>query len=210
MATIIFNPKITFIHIPKCAGNSVTAWMKKNFNAKITKKKQHATVDQVIAGKSHTLGPIEDLGFKFCIVRNPFDYLVSFYEFRRRLCIQRIDMLSKNPRLINLESKKFNLQGNKDALKRLNDIGFEGWLHKHHIRPMHHWAKDCDLVLKLENITEDFKIIQDMLNCYEPLPHNNSGGIRHPDYRKYYTKQQSIDFVEKNYVKDINYFNYSF
>ena len=37
MATISDNPRMTFIHIPKCAGNSITIWMKKNLNAKITK-----------------------------------------------------------------------------------------------------------------------------------------------------------------------------
>ena len=210
MATIIFEPRITFIHIPKCAGNSITIWMKKNFNASVTKKKQHATVNEVILGNTNTLGPIDDLGFTFCVVRNPFDYLVSYYEFRRRLCVQRIEMLKANPNLINNNKSRFNLQGNIEKLARLDSLGFEQWLKLHYIKPMNWWAKDCSCVLQLENLNNDFKIIQDKLNCYEELPHNNAGGTRKLDYREYYTKQETIDFVAEMYKEDIKYFDYKF
>ena len=79
MATLVNTPyKCTFIHIPKTAGNSVTDWLKDNTEALVTKRKQHATVAEVLEG-NHSLGPIRDLGWKFCIVRNPWDYMVSWY-----------------------------------------------------------------------------------------------------------------------------------
>jgi len=210
MATISDNPRMTFIHIPKCAGNSITIWMKKNLNAKITKGKQHATVYQTKVGTKHKLGPIKDLGFTFCIVRNPYDYLVSWYEFRRRLCIQYIEYLEKNPGLVDSRKKRFNLQGHKQRLDRLNNIGFEEWVKSHHIKQQHYWANDCDYVMKLENINEDFKIIQNKTGIFEPLPHNNAGGIRKKDYKSYYTKQETIDYVANKFSNDLTFYNYKF
>ena len=207
MATIVDIPyKCTFIHIPKTAGNSVTDWLKEHANAKVTKRKQHATVAEVIEG-DHGLGPINDLGWKFCIVRNPWDYMVSWYTFKVMLADMYVDMLTTNTDLQKKHKLKYNLELQKNEQKRLAQ-GFDWWVKQTRRKPQSHWAKDCDYVMKLENINNDFLTVQKKLNCFEPLPHKNKTTGR-TNYKDYYTSEL-IDIVAEKYKVDIDKFNYTF
>ena len=67
---------IRFIHIEKSGGTSVTRFMQKNNidfllgkNAKKVKKHSHAEMFE------------NEDSFKFCVVRNPYTRLVSFYNY---------------------------------------------------------------------------------------------------------------------------------
>lgn len=211
MSVIINEPfKCTFVHIPKCAGNSVSDWMRKNFNTKTTKRNQHATIGETLAGK-HSLGPftIEDLGFTFCIVRNPWDYAVSWYTFKIRLCENYIKALEENPSLGNNRKEKYNKKIQENKLKRLQDLGFKNWARQTGVERQHNWAKDCDYIMRLENLTEDFQVIQKYLNCFEPLGHRNPTG-RRTKYQDYYQDQETIDIVAKKFKIDIETYGYSF
>ena len=211
MATIVKEPfKSTFIHIPKTGGNSITQWLVKNTKCMVTKRNQHATLNEVIHGK-HNQGPqdVNDLGFTFCVVRNPWDYMVSWYTFKVALCKTYIDIVNKNPELALRKKRKYNLEGNQAHLKYLEDLGFDGWVKKTGRKPQHYWAKDCDHVFKLENIHDDFKLIQEKANCFEPLETLNKTSER-KKYKEYYTSQESIDIVAKKYSIDINSYGYDF
>lgn len=208
MATIIEDPhRCTFIHIPKTGGNSITQWMTENFDVKITKRKQHATVSEVMQG-NHSLGPVTDLGWKFCVVRNPWDYLVSWYTFKVMLCEKYIDMVENDPSLANLKKDKYNIELQQKELERLNQ-GFDWWIRQTGRKPQHYWAKDCDYIMKLENLNKDFKVVQKKLNCKIPLGHLNKTEGREKDYRKYYTKE-TREIVANQYAIDIETYNYQF
>ena len=69
-------------------------------------------------------------------------------------------------------------------------------------------SKALDYVMKFENLKEDFKVIQENLNCFEPLNTINKSNKEH-DYRKYYT-DESYDIITKNCATDIEKFNYTF
>jgi hypothetical protein len=58
-------------------------------------------------------------------------------------------------------------------------------------------------------MNEDFKEVQQRLNCFEPLGHLNKTRER-KDYKSYYTNQELIDIVAKKYSDDIREFNYDF
>lgn len=211
MATIIDEPvKCTFIHIPKTGGNSVTNWMMNNFDVRITKRRQHATITDAIEG-NHSLGKLqrEDLGWTFCVIRNPWDYLVSWYTFKVMLCKKYIQDLQDNPKLQESRKDKYNLAKQKKQLDFLHN-GFEFWLRQTNRKPQHYWAKDCDYVMKLENIENEFKHVQKKLNCYISLKHLNKTEGREKDYRTYYEKQELIDIVAEKYRTDIINYNYNF
>lgn len=210
MATIVFNPhNITFIHIPKTGGNSITSWLQKNSQCKITKRKQHASLQQILDG-DHSLGPLEknSLGELFCVVRNPWDYCVSWYKFKIRLCESYINQIYKCPQKIDNKKIKWNLDRQQVNLKRLKDLGFKGWLLQTGRKPQYKWAKDCDIILKFENLEIDFKLIQNKLKCYTPLPHLNKTPNR-CNYSEYYD-QESIDLVAAKFKIDIETYNYDF
>ena len=210
MATIVTEPyNCTFIHIPKTGGNSITHWLKENTTAKVTKRKQHATVQGVLSGK-HSLGPvaIEDLGWKFCVVRNPWDYIVSWYTFEIMLCNFYIEKIQTDPTFKHPTKQKYNLELQQNKLKRLQDIGFEGFVKQTDKPSQHHWAKDCDYIIKIENMNQGFKEVQQRLNCFTPLPVKNKT-INRTRYQDYYTAELK-DIVYKKYKLDISTYGYEF
>lgn len=207
MATIIKQPyNCTFIHIPKTGGNSITGWLTDNFNGLITKRNQHATIDQTCEG-NHVLGPLDRdyLGWTFCVVRNPWDYLVSWYTFKVMLADYYIQQIStygiKNHKI------KWNMEFQLKDKERLSQ-GFDWWVRQTRRKPQHYWANSCDYIMKLENLNEDFKKVQSKLNCFVPLPHLNKTSNR-TNYKDYYT-QHTIDIVASKYKIDIETYNYDF
>ena len=201
MATIIRHPeRITFIHIPKTGGNSITTWMKKNFKAEVSKRKQHANVGEAIKR-------FGDLGTTFCVVRNPWDYAVSWYTFNLYLARTYIKNINENPHMANNRKEKWNMKTQQAHLKRLEE-GFGPWLKRTERPQQIKWAKKCDIVLKLETIDTDFKVIQEKLNCYNPLDIINKTPNR-KDYKDYYD-DELVNIVENKFIDDIKTFGYTF
>lgn len=201
MATIIRDPyHCTFIHIPKTGGNTITNWMRDNFEIEVSKRKQHANYTEA----QERFG---NLGWTFCVVRNPWDYMVSWYTFKIYLCNAYIKNIQETPEKIVPEKEKWNLELQQTKLKKLEQ-GFEPWLEQTVLGPQHNWAKDCDYVAKLETLNDDFKQVQDRLNCHVPLGFAN----KTPDRTKYqdYYNDNTKDLVYKKYKIDIEKFNYEF
>jgi hypothetical protein len=208
MAILVSNPiKATFIHTPKAGGNSIAHWLLDNTTAASTKRKQHATIKQIKAG-NHTLGPQDDLGWTFCVVRNPWDFCVSWYTFKIMLAEYYIDQVNKDPSLNNGISKRYNVQNQKIHLETLQQ-GFDVWLKNQKFNNQIRWADGVDYVMKLENITEDFKVVQEKMNCYKPLGHLNKTTGR-TKYKDYYTSQELVDIVAEHFKMDIETFGYDF
>lgn len=200
---MIKNPyHCTFIHIPKTGGNSVTQWMQKNFKAVVTKRQQHAT-------KQEAEQRFGDLGWTFCIVRNPWDYAVSWYTFKIDLAKVRIAMVQKNPQLANSRKEKFDVSKQQQQIDRLEKEGFAGWLKRTSRSSQMSWANGCDYWIKLENLSNDFKEVQTRLNCFEPLGHVNKTRNR-TSYKDYYTNQELIDIVATKWKVDIDAFGYNY
>jgi hypothetical protein len=64
-----------------------------------------------------------------------------------------------------------------------------------------------DIIIKLENLDQDFYKIQDLLGGSKDLPHINRS--QHQDYRNYYN-QKSQALVKKVYRDDLETFDYDF
>ena len=77
------------------------------------------------------------------------------------------------------------------------------------------WQNQCEIIdgckdihiLRYENINEDFKLLQNKLKWYEPLPHANA--TVECDYKKYYN-DELINIVADHYRQDIKEFGFTF
>lgn len=191
MAWYLPDEKVLFLHISKASGTSVNQWLIDNFDARKHRQK-HCRIDAV---QSHI-----KFNLHFTIVRNPYARVHSWYFYH-------VGLLKKQPNHVRFQKwiepaeKGFTwwiINSNKTGSTK-NSIW---WTQKSFI--------DFGLphiVCKLENIEEDFKKVQDYLNCYNPLPIANTS--KHKHYQKdYNTKTKKI--VKDYFQEDLDYFNYNF
>lgn len=174
---------VTFIHIPKTAGQSIRAWLMEFPDANIMSLK-----DRHINGKhpdfKTTKDAFGDLGWTFCAVRNPYDRAVSMWSH-----LKRVD-------------KSFPGYGFKKFV-------FEYADYETFMKPISTWfdGGDIDYVMKFENLANDFKVIQERLGSQKKLIKKNVSS--HNAYQDYYD-DDTRDFVTNKFKNDLERFNYSF
>lgn len=184
------NGPFIFIHITKTAGTSIG-------NAIGLPVKHHLTAKEVIAkiGKQKW-----NEAYKFTFVRNPWDKVVSLYEYRRR----------------------------KDKTKiASDDISFTDWINLtlgqdndpyyynnvKSFQPQVDWLKDdegtiaIDFIGKFESIRADFEQIRQTIGTRAELPHLNA--TKRSNYKDYYT-DETRQIVASWYHEDIEAFGYTF
>ncbi len=180
MTIRIAKPNATFIHIPKNAGTSISRWL-------ITFNKGKWSYQNHHGGKHFTLDQIrrvdkKDLGYIFACIRNPWDRIVSGYFYYRKR-------------------------------KKLQDITFEQWIHGgdwgqlNKAQAQYFQDDEIDHIIRFENIQEDFKIIQQVFQCSNPVTQENKS--KHRSYRDYYTPEL-VDIVAQRHGADIKRFGYEF
>lgn len=163
-----------FIHIPKCAGSSVA-------EALGFKGCQHKTASST--NKEH---------FRFTFVRNPFDRIVSSYNYL-------------TGGFGNAGDQKFGetLPKTFDEFVR-NGINLE-WLH---FKPMLQWLDaEINYVGKYENLDSDFSDITKLMGIEATLKHINKSSHKH--FSEYYDDELR-EIVGGVYAEDIEYFGYEF
>jgi hypothetical protein len=155
--------------------------------------------------------------FKFTIVRNPWDRLVSFYAF----CIKT----SRTPAYNNLKKfKDFVLDStnkyhvdpkwckHSPALEKL--LSTERTKERCRLESQLDWISDddgkilVDFIGRFENLQEDFNIVCDKIGIpHRKLPHKNK--TKHKHYTEYYD-EETRQIVAELHAKDIEYFGYKF
>lgn len=205
MGVRIYKPaNATFLHIPKTGGSSLQFWLLVNTEIKERFNKH--------AGIPYVKKRFPDHGKLFTIVRNPFVREVSWYFYLYQKTQKRIKAAENGYEGLDLTDRKtkikYDVNRNKEILKKLNELGLKEFIRKDKfIKPQAHIARSCDIVLKLENIKTDFKKIQDIFQCYQPLYHVNKSSYK--NYKSYYD-DELINIVTKKHKIDLDYFGYTF
>jgi hypothetical protein len=192
VAVVIPEHNAIFVHVPKTGGTSMQRWLLDNIKSNVLKGNKHHTFESL----NNTHGPFD---FSFTIVRNPWDWCVSWYFFRRDRALRRI----KNPK----EKGKFSLEYNKKVLEDF-DKGFDYFIETTTLQPQCIRTTGVEKILKLETIDSDIIPLADKFKIKEQFPLKNKSN-RNTDYRNYYNSNTK-NIVSKKFAKDIELFEYSF
>ena len=202
---ISHSKKFIFIHIYKVAGTSIS-----NMMDKYSSKNQFFGLKHIFLGhpkifsndfEAHIMAPdlkslipsdIYNEYFKFCFVRNPWDWQVSLYHFMLGKETHRQHDLVKS---LGSYENYLDWRVNIDLVLQ-SDFIFEN-------------NTSCvDFIGKIENINSDITRIIDAIGIQNrQLPWLNKSD--HKEYKKYYTPK-TRKLIEYHFEKDIDTFKYSF
>ena len=201
--------QLIFIRIPKNASTSLYEHIG-DFN--LIKKKKHLLEKKlkntplfpshfcVTHAKPDLIASVlgEDIfkHFSFCVVRNPWNRVISSYEFM-------------------IKKQLYKHYSNKKAPSFLNFCLFieEQFKNTPSLSQQYEWVEGSfppTHILRFENLKEEFKkmLIRYKLNYLSPfLPHHNKSKY---SFSKNYYNSDTKAIIEKIYSKDIDKFGYEF
>ena len=187
-----------FIHIPKCAGISITKSLFGNRGG------GHKTV---IEYQLIFPSQVFESYFKFTFVRNPWDRLVSSFLFLKQHGLTEVDHAWARE---NLDA--FNDFGSF-VVHWLTDLSIYSFPH---FIPQIQFLKDpitqklcVDFVGRYETLDQDYSRICEKIGVSAPLGRQNRTSDRREDYRDYYN-EHTRRVVAGIYQEDIDMFGYRF
>lgn len=199
--------KAIFIHNPKCAGSSIkkciATWYPNDIGYTAWNRGQVWVNEQRNRYKRYFIfhsSELDNFDYKFMVVRNPFDRLVSawlYTEHRRSSFaeyIDRICFLDWNNLCTFEDTHVIPYTVSQSLLFKNGDT----------TKPVFNFA--C----RFEHLEDDLKTVFSFLNLEpRPLPKKKINQTKHVHYSKYYD-DASIDLVKETYAADLEYFDYSF
>ncbi|HMA63194.1 MAG TPA: sulfotransferase family 2 domain-containing protein [bacterium] len=196
---------IIFVHIPKTAGNSITRALseadpidneKRKHSPKIAKHAKAFEIKYLLGKK------IWNSYFTFSFVRNPWDLMVSSYNWWKQKGAKRVKRYRKVARKI--ENMEFNdFMRSKYGRYMINERygNYYDWLSEN-------GEIIVDFIGKVESIDKDWQKICEINNLeHIEMPHINKS--KRTDYRKYYNSE-TREIVGRRFHKSIEKFDYSF
>lgn len=128
--------------------------------------------------------------FKFAVVRNPWDRLVSMYSAQKR-------------------EKRTGTASFKEWIECSWKCNYGGNSKQDQFHQMTTDNKEIcmDFLLRFESLQEDFKYVCDKIGVDLTLPHINKSDHQH--YSNYYD-EETIEFVRKWHKRDIEEFGYEY
>jgi chondroitin 4-sulfotransferase 11 len=197
--------KCIFVHIPKTAGNSINRVFGVGWENHKDLQRYHTEVTREAF----------DRYFKFAIVRNPWDRILSDYNYQKKKSREKASklfMFSERGR------ERDFAEWVEAALAAPDFYAPERWggevsPHIHRWSPQVDWIEvsgtpRVDFVARLENLPQDFRLVCDRLGLPDArLPHRNRR--LHWHYSHYYDRT-TRDIVATYYARDIAHFGYEF
>lgn len=220
MPKIMEKKKILFVHIPKTAGTSIVSLFEGNCNFNRFKHRD-------------VRSKVKDFDFSFCVVRNPYDRLISLYNYQEYynnftfedfVCLL-YKKYKKRDSIIQFIYKRRFVYGS-EIIKGI----FRTLIRKKISLPLakinknysivglsaannqSDWITEngkivVDCVCRFENLSKDIKKVLKIAGIKGKLPHLNK--TKHKNYREYYTKKTK-KMVQEIYKKDFELFGYKF
>jgi len=189
--------RCVFIHIPKCAGVSVSQSLFGNQGAGHYSAN---TMRQVLGDD------IYNQYFTFTFVRNPWDRLASAFHFLKRGGFNDTDRRWASA----------HLQQYDDFSTFVNN-----WVTPEHVRSWIHFQPQCDFICgangaldvdfvgRFEQLDKDFQTLCNKLGFERVLASLNQNRSGQPYYQSLYD-DQTRDIVAQVYARDIELLNYRF
>ena len=206
---LLIEKQLLFIHINKSCGGVVTHNMHKNGKPKITG--YHRTLEDMVLRAKNELNISRDKLKMFTLVRNPFDRMVSMFEFYKSsqwaedFCLNRNELRSDfNAWIKFIYSESFPKRKTHSAIN----------VFEHCFCNQLNWLKDLrgNLASDVEIHRVEHTDLQGLLESYGLKNLDVKTRIHptnHEHYSKYYT-QESIRLVAEHYREDLEYFDYDF
>ena len=189
--------KAIFVHIPKCAGISVVKSLFGDFDCGHTNLRRYQIM----------FAPEEfHRYFKFTIVRNPYDRLVSAFFFMKKGGINAGDKSWADRKFAQFDTFESFVKGWVNRYNVMRAL---------HFRPQTEFLKAAngklglDFTGYLENIEADFAHIAAKLGVQATLIETNRNASREKDYRQYYTDETRA-IVAKVFADDLKLLGYTF
>jgi hypothetical protein len=190
--------KCIFIHIPKCAGTSMLTVLS---NGKKIYR-DHATWFDYYRYNPYKFEEY----FKFAIVRNPYDRVVSLYAYMSN---------SKDKKNRNSYYYKYFKKNNIDFEKFvLEFLSYERINSYVLFKPQHHFIFDykyelkIDKIIKIEDINLEYDKLKEKLNLKSQYLIKANSSNR-DEYKFYYKNNELIEKVKDIYKYDFKLLNYS-
>lgn len=207
MTIVCKDPDIIFVHVPKTGGTSISEWLMENApgcKSNTVKTFYSKHYPYFLFDNEHKKY------FSFGIVRNPWERMVSGYFYELARFKSKMNMLQSNHPKV----KPSKAHWKYDYVKTKKDLlekGFDAYVQSKDFfscdKTQKYYLEGVNYVLRLENIQEDFKVIQNQVNCYKPLIHLNK--TEHDNYKKYYNKTIK-EIVNDYFAEDIETYQYVF
>lgn len=214
--------EFVFVHIPKNAGTSVLKWLCEihavdDYCLSYFKDPRnrnpfagppflnHLTANEILKHR-YVSKEKWDRAFKFCIVRNPWDRMVSEYSWRRPSLLARKSRLPWNFRTFVSYWRH-----------TLVDSHLKGRDGRRHLLAQHRFVLDrkgkmlVDYVCRYENLVPDLQYVFKQIGLPSPdqIFQENRSPRKHSNYRDFYDDDLKNQ-VKRLYRKDIDYFGYQF
>lgn len=184
------NGPFIFIHINKTAGTSIG-------RAIGLPIKDHLMATEVIARVGIKMW---NQAYKFTVVRNPWDKVVSHYEYRRKK--NKTEIAKRGISFSDWVKMTYGQE--KDPFYYNNPRSFQ---------PQVEWLKDTegrvsmDYIIRFEAINTGFEHVRRHIGLEAPLPHLNAS--HRAGYQSYYD-DETRDIVAHWFREDIETFAYTF
>ena len=179
---ILNKERIVFIHAPRTSGTSIENEILKN--QLVPDNQKHLRASQI---KRHLENKWSDY-FKFTIVRNPWDRVISFYH--------------------QIFHEAYGIRTGKSLLFFLEHYRPAPW--EYGLQCSDYADEKMDLVIKFENREEGLKSLENITGIkVDPNKKSRSRDRDKKNYRDYYD-EKTKDIVEKSFARDIELYEYEF
>lgn len=206
--------RFLFVHVPKCAGESISALLCSPANGGLEILRKHGTY----ASAAEALGPDLAQLRAFAVVRNPFDQVLSFYEhLRKPLYLEAAALRRQYPDFSGLLHPAW-------ACELALALPFPAWLAavqadprsaRGMLRDLSCWLEapagtpGLARVLRFERLGADFAALAAELGLQGSLPHANASRQAGRPYREHYNAAARA-LVEERFGVTLERWGYRF